>query len=376
MKRRKENIIANDLKKKMVFITGPRQVGKTWLAKKISENYLNPQYLNYDRFFDRRIIHEESWLPETDLLIFDEIHKMRNWKNFLKGIYDTKSSNLHILVTGSARLEAFHKSGDSLAGRYFLHHLMPFTPFELSDIKVELIPKSIRQSGFPEPLLAEEISDIKRWRNFYINGLLREDIVDFSNLMKQKELDLLLELIKHRVSSNISLNSLSGELQVSPNTIKRYIDILESLHIVFRVIPFSKNISRAILKEPKLYFYDTGMVMGNDGQILENAVAIALKDFVLRQFEENGEIYGLHYIRTKEKKEIDFCITHNNKPVRFIEVKNSDANLSKTLVYFHDKYDVKSIQLVGNLKNDKIIRNIEIRNAYNYLKNIDDFLCK
>ncbi|MDP8221684.1 MAG: ATP-binding protein [Candidatus Stygibacter frigidus] len=367
MKRIKENIILSDLDKKMVFITGPRQVGKTWLAKKLAENYSKPVYLNYDRIFDRKIIHDESWLSDTDLLIFDEIHKMQNWKNYLKGVFDTKEKNMRILVTGSARLETFHKSGDSLAGRYFLHHLMPFTPYETSDMPNDITKRILYKSGFPEPLLAETDKDIKRWRNFYINGLIRDDLMDFSNLAKNKEMELLLELLRNNVCSTVSYSSLSRDLQISPNTVKRYLEILEALYIVFRITPYSKNIARSILKEPKYYFYDTGMVNGNEGQKLENAVAISLKDYVLRQFEENGELYDLHFIRTKEKKEIDFCITNSGKMVLLIEVKYSDDNISKTLADFAEKYQVKAVQLVGNLKRERLLNKVQVREVSRFL---------
>jgi len=367
MKRIKEDIVKRDLQKKMVFITGPRQVGKTWLAKKIAESFSHPIYLNFDRLSDRVIINNESWMPDTDLLIFDEIHKMKGWKNYLKGVFDTKEPHLKILVTGSARLETFHKSGDSLAGRYFLHHLMPFTPYEAEATSQNLIRKILTKGGFPEPLLADNAQDIKRWRNFFINGLVREDIIDFSSLSKTRELVLLLELLRQNVSSQISYSSLSRDLQISPNTVKSYLEILEALYIVFRVTPYSKNIARSLVKAPKFYFYDIGMVLGNAGQTLENAVAVSLKDYTFRQYEEMGENYELCYIRTKEKKEIDFCLIKDNKPHLFLEVKNSDINFSKTLWDFSEKYQVKGVQLVANLKHERLEKNISVRKASKYL---------
>ncbi|MCF7912882.1 MAG: ATP-binding protein [Candidatus Cloacimonetes bacterium] len=367
MKRIKEDVVLRDLKKKMVFITGPRQVGKTWLAKKIAEKFSYPVYLNFDRLADRNIIQSESWLPNTDLLIFDEIHKMKGWKNYLKGIFDTKEPYLKILVTGSARLETFHKSGDSLAGRYFLHHLLPFTPYEAAATSQTLINKIITESGFPEPLLAETDQDIKKWRNFYISGLVRDDISDFSSLSKNRELELLLELLRQNVCSPVSYSSLSKNLQISPNTVKSYLEILEALYIVFRISPYSNNIARSLLKSPKLYFYDTGMVLGNAGQKLENAVAVSLKDYTFRQYEEMGETCHLSYIRTKEKKEIDFCLHKDNKPYLFIEVKNSDNNFSKTLIAFSRKYQVKAVQLVDNIKHERFLDNITLRNLSNFL---------
>jgi len=131
MERYQKRAILRDLNKKMVFLAGPRQAGKTTLAKNIAQEFKDSfVYLNYDRLEDRKIIVKEAWLPSTELIILDEIHKMPKWKNYLKGVYDTKSSHQKILVTGSARLEIFNKVGDSLAGRYFLHRLMPLSPAE------------------------------------------------------------------------------------------------------------------------------------------------------------------------------------------------------------------------------------------------------
>jgi len=139
MRRKIYNKIILDLQKKMVFIVGPRQVGKTWLAKKVMEEYKNPIYLNYDNSDHREIIKRQSWLSDVDLIVFDEIHKMPKWKNYLKGVYDTKLDDVHMLVTGSARMDAFKKVGDSLAGRFFVHHLFPFTVSELKSAGVKMI---------------------------------------------------------------------------------------------------------------------------------------------------------------------------------------------------------------------------------------------
>lgn len=128
MDRIQTTYIIKDLAKKMVLVAGPRQVGKTYLARQVAKEFNNPVYLNYDNIADRQIILNQAWLETTDLLILDELHKMPEWKNYLKGIYDTKSTHLQILVTGSARLDIFDKIGDSLTGRYFLrlYHLLNY----------------------------------------------------------------------------------------------------------------------------------------------------------------------------------------------------------------------------------------------------------
>jgi uncharacterized protein len=165
MERKQKKLILKDLPRKMVFIAGPRQAGKTWLAKDIAKNFSHPVYLSYDHAEDRSIIKHAAWKSTADLIIFDELHKMPRWKNYLKGLYDTKSENVAIIVTGSARLDIVRKAGDSLAGRYFTHHLLPFSPAELNDTSfVDDINRFIERSGFPEPFLVEDPIDADRWR--------------------------------------------------------------------------------------------------------------------------------------------------------------------------------------------------------------------
>lgn len=183
MERAQKHAIIRDLYKKMVLLAGPRQAGKTTLAKSIAEDFDSSLYLSYDRLADRTIIHEESWLPDTELLILDEIHKMEGWKNYLKGIYDTKPPDQKILVTGSARLEVFNQVGDSLAGRYFLHRLMPLSPAECTEMKVRYtIDHFLERGAFPEPFFAETLTDANRWRLQYTDSLLRHDVFDFGHI--------------------------------------------------------------------------------------------------------------------------------------------------------------------------------------------------
>ncbi len=372
MQRIQTKQILEDLEKKMLFLVGPRQVGKTWLSKEISKNFKKPLYLNYDNFKDRKIIQDESWLSSTDLLIFDEIHKMPKFKNYLKGIFDTKDDNLKILVTGSARLDVFRQSGDSLAGRFFKHRLLPFTPSELTKIGFQYdVDKLIEVGGFPEPFLAEDEKDANKWRSEYIDGLIRTDILDFEKIHDFKAIQLLLELLRQRVGSCVSYTSLSEDIGISVNTVKKYIEIFESLYIIFRVRPFSKKIARSILKEPKIYFFDNGMVKGDDGAKLENFVAISLLKYVYGKRDCEGLEAKLHYMRTKDQKEVDFSIVIDDKPEMNIEVKLSDKDLSKNLLYFKEKYAINSVQIVKNLRNERVQNGIEIRKLGVFLSELE-----
>lgn len=370
MNRQQTEQIVRDLDKKIVFLVGPRQVGKTWLAKQISGRYKNAVYLNYDRFEDREIIKKEQWLENTELLILDELHKMKGWKNYLKGVYDTKPETLRILVTGSARLETFRQSGDSLAGRFFVHHLLPFSLAELKNESAD-IDKFLARGNFPEPYLADTEVDANRWRNQYIDGLIRTDILDFQKVDDYKAIQLVFELLRRKVGSPVSYLSIAEDVGISPITVKRYINIFEALYIVFKVTPYSKKIARSIMKEPKIYFYDNGLVIGDEGARLENFVAISLLKNVLGRNDYLGVNEELHYLRTKDGKETDFVLIENSRQIKeIIEVKLSDADLSKNLKYFSDKYSLSGVQVVKNLKRERQLDQIRILKAENYLKGL------
>ncbi|MCF8419478.1 MAG: ATP-binding protein [Melioribacteraceae bacterium] len=367
----------SDLQLKMVFITGPRQVGKTFVSKQIMKLFSNPVYLNYDNFEDKRVIENQSWINNYDLLIFDEIHKMKNWKLFVKGVYDKKESNQSILVTVSARMETFRQSGESLAGRYLHHRLHPLSVKELqgTDNNYNIVENLNNYGAFPEPYLYKLGNDEKeskiysaRWKNQYYTDLIREDILEFSRIHEIKTMKLLVELLRERVGSPLSFNSIAEDLQVSPNTIKKYIDILESLYIIFLVRPFNKNIARAVLKEPKAYFFDSSFIKADAGIKLENTVAAALLKHTQHRYDAFGEKIMLNYVRTRDNKEVDFVIAKKGSPVDFIEVKFSDNKPSPNLFYFQKKFESANfIQLVHNLKQEEDTRGIQIRHAGDWL---------
>ena len=332
--------ILKDIDKKIVFIVGPRQVGKTWLAKKIMAHFNHPAYLNFDSFEDQIIIKNETWPEKTDLLVLDELHKMKNWKNYLKGLYDTKPENLKLLVTGSARLDTFRQSGDSLAGRYFVHHLFPFTIAELKDQNYS-IEHYLERGGFPEPFLLEDIDEANRWRKQYIDGLIRFDILDFERIHDFKAIKTIFELLRRNVGSQLSYSSIARDVNVSSLTVQKYVSILEALFIIFRIYPYSRNIARSILKTPKVYFYDTGLVVGNEGIKFENHVALSLLRHVSMQSDYKGLSNELKYLRLKNGKEVDFCISDFDGVKEMLEVKLSKSTLSKSLVYFSKKIRYK-----------------------------------
>lgn len=371
MRRAQKNAIIQDLSKKMVFLAGPRQAGKTTLAKSIASEFSSHIYLTYDRLEDREIILKEAWLPSVELIILDEIHKMPQWKNYLKGIYDTKRDFQKILVTGSARLEIFTNVGDSLAGRFFLHRLMPLSPAECEQVNVPYsIDQFLERGGFPEPFLADDPIDANRWRNQYIDSLLRVDIFDFDHIKDIRAIRLVFELLRQRVGSPVSYQSIAEDVEISPHTVKKYIQILEALYIVFRVTPFSKNIARSLLKEPKIYFFDTGLVKGETGARFENFVATCLLKHTFAKVDYEAKNYTLHYLQTKEGKEVDFALICEDQTELIIEAKLSDKELSPALQFFSEKYNFRACQVVKDLKRERISGNVELIQAVNFLKNL------
>lgn len=363
MKRYLYDSIRNDLAKKMVLLTGPRQVGKTYLAKELSATFQKPVYLNFDALIDAKIIQAHSWPFNADLLVFDEIHKMKSWKHFLKGVYDTRLAHQAMLVTGSSRLDTFRQSGESLAGRYYHVRLHPLSVKELQGIMAPFDAVCLlnRLGGFPEPFLSGSEVEAARWRRQYYTDLIREDILEFSRLHEARAMRLLVELLRTRIGSPISFTSIAGDLQIAPNTVKKYIEILESLHVIFLIRPFHANVARSVLKEPKLYFYDTGFLQDDEGVRFENTCAVCLLKHVQFLRDVKGESVSLHYIRTKDQREIDFAISRAGKLVQLVEVKLSDTAVSPTLKYFVNKIpDVSAVQLVHNMRQEQSLHGISL----------------
>ena len=362
--------LKKDLARKMAILTGPRQIGKTWLARELMKEYQTPQYLNFDSVDDARIIQTRSWPLDADMLVFDEIHKMKGWKRYVKGVFDTRAAGQALLLTGSSRLDTFRQTGESLAGRYFHFRLNPVSVRELRDTMKphEALSQLNRLGGFPEPFLSGSDTEAARWRNRYYTDLVREDILEFSRIHEVRTIRLLLEMLRERVGSPLSYTSLAGDLQVAPNTIRKYVEILESLCIVFLVRPFHKNVARAVLREPKVYFYDSGYVKGDEGVKLENTCAVSLLKHVQYLQDIGGADFALHYIRTRDGREIDFAVSENAKLNRIIEVKLSEDRPTAALVYFLGKFPkVPAFQLVHNLKRETHVSGISIVSASRWL---------
>jgi predicted AAA+ superfamily ATPase len=364
--------------KKIIFVTGPRQVGKTTLVKNLSSYSF--AYYNYDNKKDLKVFKDQDWDISKDLVIFDEIHKMKNWKLWLKGIFDSSDLKKQgIIVTGSARLNILKKVGDSLAGRYFNYSLHPLDLKELKSIEgkkfnlEDSYTKLITISNFPEPYLEDSKSFYAQWRRSHLDVIIRQDLLTLESIRDIDGILLLIELLKTRVGSTISYNSLAEDLNRDDKTVKKWISVLENLYVGFKLPPYSKNIARAKKKAFKFYFYDLGQVELEESYKLENLVALALKKEIDLLAETQGQIGELYFIQTRDGKEIDFYIQFKSNQNYLFEVKLSDNQVSKS---FHllDKYFKQShkIQLVRNLDREFTNKDqVNVVNALKYLSNLD-----
>jgi predicted AAA+ superfamily ATPase len=371
MKRSIEDSLKKDLDSKIVLLSGPRQVGKTTLSKQLLTQY---EYLNFDSSEDRKIIMEKSWKRSAELVIFDEIHKRPKWKSWIKGIYDVEGVRPRLLVTGSAKMDIYRKGGDSLAGRHFSYRLHPFS---VGELKTQIDPQEclsrlLNVGGFPEPFLNGTEEFAKRWRHSHLDRILKEDLLELEIVRNLKLIEILTDLLADRVGSAVSYNSLARDLEISPHTVKKWIGILESLFVIFIVPPYSKNIARAILREPKIYFYDTGRVKNDPGARLENVVACALLKKIHLGQDLRGEKSELFYIRDKEKREVDFLTMIDKKIHDLVEVKLSDENISPALIHFTNLLKPLSpTQVVRNLSRELEKHKIPIQKAENFLVNLE-----
>lgn len=375
MERYLDLVVRRDLQHKMVFLTGPRQVGKTTLSHQLVAE-LGGQYLNHDVAQDRSMIVNQRWNSRAPLLVLDEIHKMRDWKTWLKGVYDGKPPAQQLMVTGSARLDTFRRGGESLAGRFFGWRLHPLSVREwctqTGASPDAALTHLLERGGFPEPCLAESNEQAERWRRQYFDGLVRDDVLEFSRIQEVNAIRLFAQLLRQRVGSPLSLASISRDLGVSPTTLKKYLEILEALYIVFVVRPWHDNIARAVLQTPKVYFFDTGLVEGDDGIRFENLVATALLKHVQWQHDAQGREVQLHYIRTKDGAEVDFAISEKNQLTHLIECKLGDDKPHRALKRFAEQHpQTAAVQVVRDLRHSFEAQGIDIRRADDWLMALD-----
>lgn len=378
--------VISDLKNKMVFIGGPRQVGKTTLAQYIGANdYKKYTYLNWDNREDRKNILSGRFKAESSLIIFDEIHKYKQWKTYIKGEFDKYKDRFHILVTGSARLDLYRKGGDSLMGRYHYYRLHPFSVTEVLQIKNNLkifkklnFPETNKNiskiftdlftfGGFPEPFLKKDNKTLRRFHNERLDRLVKEDIRDIESVRDLSALQILVDILPDKVGSILSLNSLREDLQVTHKTISFWMDILERFYYHFRIYPFAATKIKSLRKQPKMYLWDWSQIENEEAR-LENMVASHLLKMVHFLHDADGHKAELNFLRDIEGRETDFLITINKKPWLAVETKLSAEKISKHLKYFAEKLNIPFVyQVIREPSVDFWQNNIRIISAEKFL---------
>ncbi len=357
--------VRTDLARKMVLVAGPRQVGKTTLARRIIPG--EGDYLNWDVPEHReRILRRE--LPPGGAMIFDEIHKYRGWRNYLKGLVDRPGPRWQILVVGSARLDAYRFGGDSLQGRYHFLRLHPFSAAELKLKREAELLDLLRLSGFPEPFLSGSETEARRWSREYRSRIIQQDVVSLESVVDLGNLELTAIRLPQLVGSPLSINALREDLQVSHKTISRWLQVLERLYVIYRLPPFGAPAIRAVKKEQKHYHYDWTLVPELPLRF-ENLVAGHLLKWVHFEQDAHGRDLELRYFRDVDGREVDFVVLEHGKPIRLIEAKWGDTQVVRGLRYLKTRFpEAEAVQIAATGKKDYLTtEGIRVRPAISFL---------
>lgn len=357
----------------MAFLSGPRQVGKTEVARTLAN-----VFLNFDNIDDRRVILKgpaalaeradlERPRQRTPVLALDEIHKFQKWKAFLKGFFDVYGSRCHILATGSARMDIFRKGGDSLLGRYFLYRQHPFSVGEI--LRPEPPASLIRESaaideaawetlwrfgGFPEPMVRQSAAFLKKWQSQRMDLLLREDVRDLTRVQELRGIETMGHLLAARSGGQLVLSNLAGEISASVDTVRRWVAILSDLYVGFELRPWFKNVAKALRKEPKWYLRDWSGI-ADIGARAETFAACHLLKAVETWSDLGLGCFELRYLRDKLKREVDFVIIRDGEPWMLIEVKATRQTLSPHLFHFQKQTGARhAFQAVLDLPHEPI----------------------
>jgi len=363
MNRYLESSIKADLASKLVLISGPRQAGKTTIARQIAKDVSGNRevYLNWDYPEHRKAIRSLDWPRSAPVVVLDEIHKYPDWKTLLKGFYDVEGTSQALIVTGSARLNVYRKGGDSLLGRAYYYRLHPLSLGEilregnapdaedlldpstwinsLAAIGKEILDDLLILGGFPEPYLKSNEKYVRRWRLSRRERILYEDLRDLTLVRNISKVENLLDLLLERIGSPISVNSLRQDLEVDHKTVESWLEILERLYLIFQVRPYAKKIQRAIGKAKKVYFWDWSEIL-DPGARLENLVASHLLKFCHYLEDVEGRRIELRYIRDTSKREVDFLLIRGQKPWVLVESKTGATKPSSSLNYFAKRLEV------------------------------------
>jgi len=377
--------IRRDLEAKMVFVAGPRQVGKTTLARHILAAWEAGVYLSWDSRGDRKEIRAARWPGGEALVVLDELHKWRGWKGWLKGEFDKHRDHLRFLVTGSARLDLYRRGADSLQGRYHHYRLHPFSyrealskdepepavPGEELPIpnhgRRDLVSALLEYGGFPEPFLAQSARTLRRWQKERLDRFIREDVRDLEPIRDLSSIELLADLLPERIGSPLSLNALREDLEVSHRAVTHWMDILDRLYHVLRIPPFVSTKVRGVRKMPKAYLWDWSLVPA-PGPRFENLVALHLLKLCHYLEDREGHPVALHYLRDRQGREVDFLVTIGRKPWFAVETQLTASRVDPALLYFRDRLAIPwTYQVTLEGERDVVERGVRRLPAHRFL---------
>lgn len=345
------------LHRQMAFVSGPRQVGKTTTCRNHAK-----AYANWDNLDDRKqILAGPATLverlrlnrlsPATPVALFDELHKYPRWKQFLKGFFDTYADQVHILVTGSSRMDTYRRGGDSLMGRYFLYRMHPFSVAETLHHDLPHPDRIVRSpgaidpeewkalwdhGGYPEPFLKRDQRFSRRWQTLRLQQLLREDIRDFTAIQQLDQLEVLVKLLNGRSSKQLVYSNLASDVRIAVDTARRWVDALRRLHLGFLIRPWFKNVTRSLRKEPKWMLRDWSGIE-DEGAKAETFVGCHLLKAVEGWTDMGLGNFELAYLRDKHQREVDFLVVRDGKPWFLVEVKRHDDSMGGSLKYYQEQ---------------------------------------
>jgi len=359
--------ITADLKEKMVFLGGPRQVGKTTFSQSLIANYSDehPAYLNWDSIEDRKKIQNGDWPKTEKLIVLDEIHKFSKWRSLIKGFFDKLKKSHQFIVTGSARLDYYRKGGDSLLGRYHYYRMHPlsFSEIQNQDHKIkpnELMNTLLQFGGFPEPFLKKDLTSLRRWHKQRQERIVYSDIRDLENIKEISNIELLINALPDRIGSPLSRKNLAQDLEVDFKTVEKWITILENVYYCFRIVPYGPPKIKAVKKEQKLYLWDWSE-LESPGAKWENFIASHLLKFCHFIEDTEGFKMELRFLRDIAGREIDFVVLKQGKPLFAVECKTGEKKISPHLNYFSQRTSIpKFYQVHQGTKNQMITDRIAL----------------
>ena len=349
-----------DLGEKMVFVSGPRQVGKTTLALALlgAADTRHPGYFNWDDVRVRPRIVRGELPPGVSRVVFDEIHKYARWRNLVKGLWDTRAPGQSFLVTGSARLDVYRRGGDSLHGRYHPYRLHPLSLRELG-VGRSAFKNLLRFGGFPEPFFRASALHWRRWQRERLDRVVRDDVRDLEHVRELSLIEVLADALPSRVGAPLSIRSLREDLQVAHDTAERWIEILERLFVCFRIPPFGAPRIRAVKKEQKLYLWDWSAV-DDPGARFENLVASQLLKYCHFAEDTEGWRMDLRFLRDTDGREVDFVVLRNRQPLFAVEVKTGERAVSPAIRYFRERTSIPRWYQTHQGAKDAVIDGIRV----------------